>query len=68
MTTENPQFGYEFATESGLKAVEVQNKRDGKRLLLQITNRLKLVASNSLFMQINRHLSFIALCYQDFVN
>jgi inner membrane protein len=42
---ENPQFAfsYEFiTTESELKAVEVQkSKRDGKRLLLQIANRLK---------------------------
>jgi hypothetical protein len=74
---ENPQFAfsYEFiTTESGLKAV--QKQRDGKRLLLQIANRLKETSesSNSLFMQINRHLSFQpffdsgALCYQDFVN
>jgi inner membrane protein len=42
---ENPQFAfsYEFiATESELKAVEVpKSKKDGKRLLVQIANRLK---------------------------
>jgi inner membrane protein len=42
---ENPQFAfsYEFiATESELKAVEVpKSRRDGKRLLLKIANRLK---------------------------
>jgi inner membrane protein len=44
-TSENPQFAfsYEFiVTESELKAVEVpKSKRDGKRLLLKIANRLK---------------------------
>jgi inner membrane protein len=50
---ENPQFAfsYEFiATESELKAVEVQ-KSKGKRLLLQIANRLKETSrsSNSLY-------------------
>jgi inner membrane protein len=42
---ENPQFAFSYkfiATESGLKAVEVpKSKRDGKRLLLKIANRLK---------------------------
>jgi hypothetical protein len=76
MTTENPQFAfsYEFIQLNLLKAVEVPKAKDGKRLLLQIANRLKETSrsSNSLFMQINRHLSFHtdsgALCYQDFVN
>jgi hypothetical protein len=44
---------------NGLKAVEVQKKRE-ESVYLQIANRLKETSrsSNSLFMQINRHLSF----------
>jgi inner membrane protein len=42
---ENPQFAFSYkfiVTESELKAVEVpKSKRDGKRLLLKIANRLK---------------------------
>ncbi|MEZ7506556.1 metal-dependent hydrolase [Flavobacterium sp. Arc2] len=42
---ENPQFAFSYkfiATESELKAIEVpKSKRDGKRLLIKIANRIK---------------------------